>query len=338
MRRSAWMLDEADFYELESRRDQIGFLLRYAILAPSSHNIQPWSFKITDDGVEVYVDYTRRLPIIDPADREILMSVGAAITNFRVAAAHFGFETTVLYQARPEESLPIAMIAVRETSAADGALRHLFSAIPTRRTNRGEFEPRPIDDTVRAALCEFVDDFSDFVRFIVPHDRPRTAELVAAADRILFANDAFRGELTEWMRDNNTELPDGICADAYGIPDGLATVGPWLLKRIDIGNAQAHRNRELVQDAAALLVVTSDDDKISLVRAGEVLERLLLLLTHLGLQYSFVNEPIEVKEVRTDLWSMIRSNRPPQVMLRAGYGRPVQKPQPRRRLEEVLGA
>ena len=336
MRRSAWILDEADFYELETRADQIEFLLRYAVLAPSSRNTQPWSFRVTDDGVEVYVDYTRRLPIADPDNRELLMSVGAAITNFRVAAAHFGFETTVLYQARPEETLPVAVIAVRETCGSDAQLRSLFSAIVPRRTNRGEFDSRPIDDAARTALCEFVDDFCEFVRFILPHDRQRTAELVATADRELFRSEAFRAELTHWIRENDTKLTDGICADGYGIPDALSGIGPWFLRRFDVGNAHARRDREMVQDAAALLVVTADDDKTSLLRAGEILERLLLLLTHLGLQYSFINEPVEVNDVRTELWSMIRSQRPPQLLLRVGYGRLVERPQPRRKVREVI--
>jgi len=335
-RSDAWQVDESDFYEIENRRDQIEFLLRYAILAPSSHNTQPWSFKVTGEGVEVYVDYTRRLPIADPDDRELLMSIGAAITNLRVAAAHFGFDTTVLYQNRPEETLPVAIVALRETCATDGDLRRLFAAIVARRTNRSEFESRPIDDTARAALCEFVDEQSEFVRFIVHHDRQRIVQLVSVADRMLFSNDAFRAELTHWIRESETESSDGICADAFGIPDSLSGLGPWFLRRFDVGNAQARRNQELIDEAAGLLVVTADDDKVSLLRAGEVVERLLLLLTTLGLQYSFMNEPIEVADLRTDLWSMIRSPRPPQLLLRIGYGRPIERPQPRRRVEQVV--
>lgn len=213
----------ADFYELDNRRDQIEYLLRYAILAPSSRNTQPWFFKVSGDSVEVFVDYTRRLPIADPSDRELLMSVGAAITNLRVAAAHFGFDTTVLYQHRPEETLPIAVVALRETCASDASLRALFGAIAVRRTNRGDFEPRPVDDAARAAMCEFVDDYAEFVRFIVPHDRPRTADLMIAADEVLFAKDAFRDEFRYWM----PEVP------------------------------QSRHKRDFVDNASALLVITA---------------------------------------------------------------------------------
>src|SRR5438045_7283586 len=88
-RTKAWRVRDDDFYDLESRAAELEFLLQYAILAPSGHNTQPWSFKITSVGVEVYVDESRAMPILDPQERELLMSVGAAICNLRVAAAHF---------------------------------------------------------------------------------------------------------------------------------------------------------------------------------------------------------------------------------------------------------
>src|SRR6266496_1085366 len=94
-----WQIDDSEFYEIESREEQLHFLLQYAILAPSSHNAQPWQFRITAEGIEVLPDLSRHLPIVDPFDRELWMSIGAAITNLRVAAAHFGFDTTVLYTA-----------------------------------------------------------------------------------------------------------------------------------------------------------------------------------------------------------------------------------------------
>ena len=113
-RRTPWHIDDSEFYELESFDEQMRFLLNYAVLAPSGHNTQPWNFRITPDGVEVLADYTQRLPLIDPQNRELLMSVGAAITNFRVAAAHFGFNTAVIYDCLAEEWFPVAHLSATE--------------------------------------------------------------------------------------------------------------------------------------------------------------------------------------------------------------------------------
>jgi hypothetical protein len=333
-----WLIDESEFYEIESHADQMAFLIRYAVLAPSGHNAQPWSFRITHDGVEVFADYSRRVAIADPADRELMLSVGTAITNFRVAAAHFGYEATVLYQDRPEESLPVALIALRETCATPAALRRLFPAITARRTNRGEFETREIEPDAISELNEFMAAHSSFAHFLVPADRERAAELVEKADRILLKSRGFRNELADWVRPKSTDACDGICADGLGIPDPLASATPWFLRSFDVSALQAKRDRGLIELSAALLVITSEDDRVSLIRAGETLELLLLLLTRLHLNYSFINTPIEVEMLRTQLWATLRSPHPPQLLLRIGYARSVPRPQPRRDSERTLVA
>src|SRR6056297_3363168 len=73
-----------------SEKDQLRFLLGYAIQAPSGHNSQPWLFRLRDDAVELYADRRRALPVVDPQDRELTMSCGAALDHLAVAARYFG--------------------------------------------------------------------------------------------------------------------------------------------------------------------------------------------------------------------------------------------------------
>jgi len=44
--RSVWDIDAGEFPTDGPVEDQATFLLRYAILAPSSHNAQPWAFDV----------------------------------------------------------------------------------------------------------------------------------------------------------------------------------------------------------------------------------------------------------------------------------------------------
>jgi hypothetical protein len=327
-RRQPWLIDETDFYEIENAREQKEFLLRYAVLAPSGHNTQPWTFRILDDSVEVRPDYTRRLPIADPSDRELMISIGAAITNFRVAAAHFGFESTVLYE---EDG---AVIALRETCDPDEQLRQLFPAITQRHTNRTEFDRRGIDPETLDRICSSVDE-SELTRFVTPTERSRTAELVEEADRRLLADDKWRTELAEWVHPNEGDHPDGMTGDAFGIPGPLSAFAPWLVRNFDLGDARGKQDRMLAENAAGLIAVTSDDDRTALIRAGETLERLLLLLTSLGVQYAFLNQPVQVPDLRRELWRIIRTPRPPQLLLRIGYAPKVKLAMPRRPVTAV---
>lgn len=258
-----WIIDEADFYEIESYADQMQFLLRYAILAPSGHNTQPWTFHITPDGVQVFADTD---------DREVLMSIGAAITNFRVAAAHFGFETTVAYETRS----PAATILVRETCGPDQHLAALFPAIRKRHTNRAMYDHQPLDPAAMQAICDVVDASSDTLRLILPRDTERVAELVP------------------------------------------------------------RRDARLTRSASMLLLVTSEDDQESLVKAGETLELLLLTITRCGLQYSSLSAPVEIDESREQLRLLIGSTRNPQLLLRIGSAAVSAKPTQRRPVESVI--
>ena len=330
-----WIIDEADFYELERHEDQMQFLLRYAILAPSGHNTQPWSFRITSHSVRVFADTSRRLLVVDRGDRELLISIGAAITNFRVAAAHFGFETAVAYEEHSMESLPVATIYVRETSAPNLDLAGRFPAIRKRHTNREPYDHQPLEPAAMQAICDIVDASSDTLRLVLPRDTERVAECVAGAKKALLARPAYRAELADWVG-RAGERKDGLTPAALGMPSILSPIAPWLIRNIDPGELQAHRDAELTRSASMLLIVTSDDDQKSLVKAGETLELLLLTITLFGLQYSFLSAPVEVDESREQLRSLIGGTRAPQLLLRIGSAAVSARPTARRPVESVI--
>jgi len=333
---SPWVIDDADFYELQSFDEQLKFLLQYAVLAPSSHNAQPWVFKATADGVEVRADYSRRLAVADPEDREMLLGIGAAIANLRIAAAHFGFETTVLYTRKPDSPGMVAFVAFRETSQTDPDLRKLFPAIKERHTNRHPFDHEPIEPDVLERVCDFVERHPETLRVVVPHDRQRIVDLVMLADERQMKNGAFRQELSEWVYSGASHRADGIAADGLGFPPGVSAAADWVLRHVDIGTMEAKRDRGLIDTAAALIVVAAEDDRVSLVAAGEIMERLLLTITREGLHYSFFNSPVEIIELRRNLWTLIGTARPPQLLLRVGRSRARTRPMPRRPVSDVM--
>src|SRR5687767_3698769 len=75
-------------------RDVLRDAVRSAVRAPSSHNTQPWLFRLRgDDVLELYADRSRALPVVDPRDRELTISCGAALFHVRAAlraAGHAG--------------------------------------------------------------------------------------------------------------------------------------------------------------------------------------------------------------------------------------------------------
>lgn len=330
-----WQIDASEFHELESRQEQMQFLLRFAVLAPSSRNTQPWMFRITDEGIEVFADYTRRLMTIDPEDRELLMSVGAAITNFRVAAAHFGYMTSVRYDDR-KELAPVAFITVCETCRPDSRLASLFGAIPRRHTNRATFDQKPIDSQPWSRVCDVLDRFPETFRLVLPEEKHQAAELIDYAERLQMARPALRAEMADWIRADDGLHTDGIPAAAFGVPRVLASGASWFVRQFKAGAWHGARDRRLADSASALLIVCADDDRASLLQAGEALEQLLLTIADAGLQYSFFNQAIEVKTLRARVQMLAGSKIPAQLLIRIGSALPVEELTPRRTVEEVM--
>ena len=57
--------------QLNAQRADLLFMVEHAIKAPSGHNTQPWKFKINEHSVDIYPDYGKALPVVDPDNREL---------------------------------------------------------------------------------------------------------------------------------------------------------------------------------------------------------------------------------------------------------------------------
>src|SRR4051794_22159466 len=88
-------LYEAQFPYNGTAADKLHFLLRYAILAPSGHNTQPWKFRIHGGTLEMFADFSRAMRETDPENRELMISCGAALLNLRVGIRNFGFTAQI---------------------------------------------------------------------------------------------------------------------------------------------------------------------------------------------------------------------------------------------------
>jgi len=53
-----WEIPEREFPVRESAAEKMRFAVRYAVLAPSGHNSQPWLFRVADKGLELWADNT----------------------------------------------------------------------------------------------------------------------------------------------------------------------------------------------------------------------------------------------------------------------------------------
>lgn len=305
--------------------------VRAAIAAPSIHNSQPWRFRLVGEAIEVLADWDRRLDVIDPTGRELLLSIGAAVFNLRLSIRQHGRLPVVKLLPEPAEPDLIARVTPGRPATTNASLDALAAAIPHRHTNRGPFARVAIPATVLEALTAAARTEGATIQVANAVSRNAILGLVRAANQRLRAQGVYRGELTEWTRPTRTRR-DGVPAQAFGPWDAMETLP---LRDFGLMMPQTRRRSEHFEPYPTIAVLSTDGDTAHhWLGAGQALQHVLLVATVYGLCATPMSQPLEIPELR-ELISEPGSGRWAQLILRLGYGQPT-TPSPRRPLADVL--
>jgi nitroreductase len=305
--------------------------VRAAIAAPSLHNSQPWRFRIRDGEIDVYADRSRQLEVIDPSGRELLISVGAAVFNLRVAMLRHGWTPVGRAWPDPDEPDLVARIRAGPVAARDPAAEALAAAIPRRHTNRRPFDRVVVPAAILDELTEAAAREGAVLSVADQVGRTAILSLVRTAEQRLRSQGRYRAELTYWTRPSHTRR-EGVPPQAFGPWAALETLP---LRDYGLTQPQLQRHDEPFEPYPTILVLsTNGDSPHQWVRAGQALQRALLVATVHDLAATPMSQPLEIPELR-DLVTNTRSGRWAQVILRVGYGPPTAVT-PRRPLREVL--
>jgi nitroreductase len=328
--RDVWNLAEDDFPRTAPVEDRLRFLLRYAILAPSVKNTQPWTFTVTASQVSLFAALERELPVADPYRRELHVSLGCALENLLVAAEHFGFGHRVAYFPAPEDDRLVATVSFAEGGSRSPARMGItLDAIKARYNDNSPYLPTQVSEDRRRLLqvCRLEPE----LRLDLIDDglfRQTIEAFTAEADRHEFADPEFREELGHW-----------IGKGVVGTPGLVARLTGLVLSHLNIGEPVAQQDREIVQSAALLGVISATGDThLEHVLAGQLFERLWLTATAMGISIHPMSQTMRHPELRTAVAELLPvTGWTPQQLFRVGYA-PKEKLRhtPRRPLREVV--
>jgi nitroreductase family protein len=296
-----------------------------ATRAPSVHNTQPWRLVLDGDCLEIHVDPSRQLRVLDPRGSRARMSCGSALFNARVALAASGYRVTVERFPDPARPYLLARIVVDEAAGpGEAALTQLEPMIDLRHMNRRRFSDEVVPGAVLDTLVDAANiEGGEVVAIVRPGDQLAADRLSRLADQIQSADPAGQAELQAWTSDDPGRW-DAVVPAVHG---RAPTFRPGQDARPDRGRPST---------AQCLLVLgTVGDDPVSWVRAGEALERMLLELTRLGYVASPMTSVIEVEATNEQLRRELRLPMHPRMLLRVGRA-PATPPTRRRRLVDVL--
>jgi len=310
-------------------------LVRYATLAPSSHNTQCWTFHVDDHSISISPDLSRRCPAVDPDDHHLFVSIGCASENLLQAALANGLNG---YSAFDDSARKTLRVLLEPTKAIATSL---FSAIPERQSTRAEYDGKPIA-TIELAMLEKAGQ-GDGVRTILLTEREameKVLEYVVQGNTAQMNDRAFVEELKAWIRFSARDAVrtgDGLYAASSGNPSVPSWLGNLLFGLFFTPKSENDKYAKHVRSSAGIAIFVSEaENPAQWIEVGRCYERFALQSTALGIRNAMLNQPVEVSALRPQFATFLGvGGRRPDLVVRFGRG-PKLPPSLRRPVDAVL--
>jgi len=324
------------------------------ILAANPHNAQPWYFRITEQAVDLYADYSRQIGVIDPLRREMHIGLGCAVENMTLAAQAEGF--TVQANLLPDGTYP-DHVAHLTLTLGQAQISELYSAIPNRHTNRSPYDVgKSIGRDILDSLTALSNDAAVQVFWYAdPVARDKFGKYAVAAAEALIADEQQSIDSNHWWRQGWSDVQahsDGITIDAQSF-DGLIDLAAKVLpdgsrQQNDATFVQNVRDNYVATAAAfGLIAVRDQNDNKQRMACGRLWQQMHLWATLHAVAMQPLNQmceradreqqrgidPVFERALRdltgSDDWQGI-------MPFRLGHATRAALPSPRRSVKEVL--
>ncbi|MFI5890209.1 Acg family FMN-binding oxidoreductase [Actinoplanes sp. NPDC051513] len=334
-------------------------VVRFAGLAPSLHNSQPWRWRVASErALELFLERRRVLPATDPDGRLAVLSCGAGLH-------HASLQRAADIARLPDQDDPdlLARLTLRDGVPVDVDSARLAEAALWRRTDRRVTLGESVDlhrvRSVRAAVLARGADLS----VVRPDQIFELAAAASAAVESEAAESAWRDEAAVWVGGSRvsgvgvpssalppglpTGLPPGLLSGLppgllSGLPPGLLSGLPpdtaITLPALALRKAEAAEIRGSLRRAWVFAVLhTTGDTRLDWLIAGEALSAGWLTATDLGLGVLPLSVVTEVARSRDRIRKLLGWAGYPHLVLRfAAAGVATAPATPRLPLEGIV--
>lgn len=308
-------------------KEYVQDIIGAGILAPSGDNSQPWEFYVVGNRITLANIPDRDNPILNYRQRGSHVAHGGVIENMVIAAAHYGWASTVTLF--PKSDIPHVVaeiiLEMRSDVQDDGGL---YEYIPQRRTNRKPYLMRPLLDIeaerlVRAGMETVESGGSYDVRFF---DHPKTRRLMAEAgssiERVILENRELHHLLFKdivWGASEERRRRHGLYVATMEFPwpqrAAFWLASHWPLMKIftAVGLPKkivADDARLYASGAAMGLITTKGSEPCDYVQVGRIMQRVWLTSTKMGLSIQPVTALLFAagRVADGDTWTLTRSH------------------------------
>ena len=333
---SAWEIDVETFPREGTTSQKLEFLIRFAVLAPSSHNTQPWKFEIHTDKNEIVLspDYSRALEKSDPGNKLLFVSLGCALENLLVAAEYYGFSSEVFYDQPTPEKISIRLAQNNPTSSD----KTFIQSIVTRATNRNKYKNIAPSAEILSLVYSCATRDTSVNILTEEKERLVAADITNRAGKEAFVDADFRKELAHHMKSNTTSSSTGMPGFGMGMPLPVSFVAPLVVPRFGLPKNIEKENGELLEKhtPAFVIISTIGNTKNDWINAGRISQKIMLLAEQNGYHTHPLAASVVIGEYWKEMQALIKTSFRPQFFLRLGQAEKSERHSPRLRVEEVM--
>jgi hypothetical protein len=306
--------------------------------APSSHNCQPWLFKILNNAtIEVWGDENRQLKESDKNNRQFFISLGCAIENMVTEADFFGYDCEISFFPNREKKFHTATLVFAQKKEKQEDSTHLAKFIEKRHSNR---EPFSDDRQIPQSLIDEIKNLASeemHIDIIQDERRAKLSKVVMDATAAAFADEGFCQELSQWMRSSLKKYKDGMPGYNIGVPWLVSFLIPFAIAHFNLVKQQVAMVKAILDHTPAMMVIsTKNDNPETWVRVGMVWEKIALMVTRAGANIGMLAAPIQIGEWHRGLQEILNSDLRPQTFSRLGFSNKVPVPSPRLDRDDIV--
>lgn len=320
-------------------------VLAQAELAPSGHNMQPWTIALDPadaDTLYLYTDPDRLTPAVDPLSRQALVSQGAFLQYLRVSAANLGYNATFGLFPNGEydetdllasmAALPVAKITLTKNPSASAPD---YDSLFLSDTNRSPYTDAALTTEQQAALTGLADRSGASLQLLTGQKDLTTLDELAVQGTLIesryAAATAESDAVFHSTESAKNDARSGFAVEGQGttgfmkyLLQGLITIVPAIND-----DAAAAKNAIALTDAAVAhtpayaLISTPGNTRTEQVQAGILYADLSLRARTLGLVMQPLSQVLQEYPAMADPYAAIHREYAPggqtiQMLVRIG--------------------
>lgn len=328
---SAWHINAQTFSDVWPDSKKLEFFARYAILAPSGHNTQPWHFNLSQQSLTLKNNPGRHLPYSGTKAAEPYISLGTCLETLRLAAKGFGYRIRINYVLHNNV---IAVVTLAGKEIADPTLP---LSIVHRSSNRNYYETENLPPEMLNGFTQT--DLKNATTYLVSdrEDIVFIANQTKLATIAIMSDSKFRLELSKWVRNNLTKQHDGMPGFVQGIPTPPSMIARHIIKRLNISKDQAKKDSNRVINSANLVIIMiKGQNEESFVDAGRVYAQICILAQNKGVASSGIGAAVINPETKQAIKTYFKLEYEPVAIIRLGKTSKQARHTPRWSLHQVM--